>query len=59
MNIYMSFPQGKLKAVTFSYDDGTRHDMTMVDCSTNTDSKALSISTAACSTMKTGCTVMR
>ena len=29
--IFQRFPEGKFKAVTFSYDDGARHDLKLVD----------------------------
>ena len=28
---YLRFPGGKRKALTFSYDDGTRHDIRLVE----------------------------
>ena len=31
---YMRYPLGKTKAVTLSYDDGTRHDIKLIDIMT-------------------------
>ena len=31
MSVYMKFPEGRGKALTFSYDDGTIHDRRLVE----------------------------